>query len=69
MLKLPVEETKASIPDTTPGHSPSTPAGRRKVHLQQRTHEHLDLWNSTETVEIDWIDWSLEDVNSYDVTV
>ena len=39
-LKLPVEETKMSNSDMTPGHLQCTPAGRRGSHLRQRTHEH-----------------------------
>ena len=46
MMKLPVEDTKMSISDMRrsqwppPGHLQSTPAGRRRGHFRQRTHEH-----------------------------
>ena len=40
MMKLPVEGTMMSISDMTRGHLPSTPAGRKRDHLRQRTREH-----------------------------
>ena len=65
-VEVAVEETKASIPDTTPGHLQARLQDAENFNFGNE-HTSTSTDGNNRDYEIDWI--FVEDVNSHDVSV